>query len=255
MRLLSFSTKQTLKALPGTLPLLFAFKSREVWPLIVNRHTRLCVSGFPRSANSFAFHCLHTSLAVEPSRIAHHTHSHADVLRAVRRRIPVFVLIREPLECCLSLTVMRKDVAGLEDALRAYAHFHTGILPVLPQVNVFPTEQLVANPAVFLTAAAGALELAPPQWDAAQAARVEQLMAGFNQGRDPRCMTIPNPERERAKQELWSRSESPRTLKALERCQQLRRQILVSARLPSLPACESRAAKAAHGGTPAAREA
>jgi hypothetical protein len=104
----------------------------------VTGDTELVIEGFPRSANTYAvaaFRCAN-GMSV---RLADHLHSVANVAGAVRRNLPVVVLLREPLGACTSL-IQRQHVRPAT-ALTAYADFHAGLLPYLDRVVVsdFPT--------------------------------------------------------------------------------------------------------------------
>jgi hypothetical protein len=74
--------------------------------------TRICIEGYPRSANTWAV--LMFRQANETLHIAHHTHSTANISRALRYGIPTVVPIRNPIDAVTSAVVgkNRQDVDG-----------------------------------------------------------------------------------------------------------------------------------------------
>lgn len=85
----------------------------------------LCVEGYPSSANSFLLNLV-LGASVSPIRVCSHCHSVANVKRAARRGLPVFVPVRHPTDAIASRTA-RFDVPP-EEAVVEYVDFHTWIL-------------------------------------------------------------------------------------------------------------------------------
>lgn len=87
---------------------------------IVCPETDLVIEGYPRSANTFAVEAFRR---VNPNRrLAHHVHSAAQVIGALRHSIPALVLIREPSEAIASWMVYEHTTA--EAALDRWLWFH-----------------------------------------------------------------------------------------------------------------------------------
>lgn len=84
--------------------------------------TQLVVEGFPRSSNTFAV----ASLIVASSgkfRVVGHVHAPSQVRRAVRRRVPTLVVIREPRATVQSLIVAAPHVRPRR-AIAEWMHFY-----------------------------------------------------------------------------------------------------------------------------------
>lgn len=94
---------------------------RKNWTHAVSPTTQLVIEGFPRSANTFAVVAFRKAQKQEV-RIAHHFHVPAQVIRAVRWRIPTLVLIREPRDAVLSLTI--REPVSVDLALMRYISFY-----------------------------------------------------------------------------------------------------------------------------------
>lgn len=96
---------------------------------LVEPGTDLLIESFPRCASSFAVAAF--EVAQEPRRglrVAHHVHTPAHVMVAVRLGVPAVVLIREPEDIVIS-HVIRKPSRTVEDVLRGYLLFYEPLLP------------------------------------------------------------------------------------------------------------------------------
>jgi hypothetical protein len=89
---------------------------------VVGRDTQIVIDGFPRSGNTFAV--IAFSMAqTDEVEVAHHVHLPAQILAAVKARLPTILLIREPEEVVTSL-VLRFPHISLTKALHRYVRFH-----------------------------------------------------------------------------------------------------------------------------------
>jgi hypothetical protein len=93
----------------------------------VFRDTDAVIEGFPRSANTFAataFELAHTRHV----RVARHLHVPSQIIAGARLGIPTIVLVRDPEEAVLSLSLWTPHLT-LEEGLRDYIRFYRCILP------------------------------------------------------------------------------------------------------------------------------
>ena len=93
--------------------------------LLISDETEIVVEGYPRSGNTFAVAALQFPQG-QRLHIARHTHSPAQIMEAVRRRLPTLVLVREPRDAGISL-VIREPAVSLERALKRYRKYHRRI--------------------------------------------------------------------------------------------------------------------------------
>ena len=93
--------------------------------LSVKKNTELVIEGFPRSANTFAVSAFRKAQPIK-LRIAHHMHVPAQIIRAVRWKIPTIVLIRHPKDAVVSL-VMYDPQISITQALKCYISFYQAI--------------------------------------------------------------------------------------------------------------------------------
>ena len=114
----------------------------------MNKKTEVCIEGFPRCANTFSV------LAFENAQdrkfsIAHHTHLAGQVLCAVQKNIPIIVLVREPLDACVSLLLREPHLsAGL--SLKLYLDFHRPLVPYLDRLICASFKQVTEDYAAII---------------------------------------------------------------------------------------------------------
>lgn len=89
----------------------------------------LCVDGFPRSANSYAFYL--TKLSQGPDfLVSGHTHSSRTLWRALDLGVPAVVLTRAPRGVAASMVQHTGSMVTLGDVARAYIRFHRELLTI-----------------------------------------------------------------------------------------------------------------------------
>lgn len=102
---------------------------------LVDQTTELVIEGFPRSGNSFAEAAVRFSQQ-RMIKLAHHSHSSAQVRRAVRWNIPCLVLIRDPVDCVVSLIMHEPELFDATRALSEYVAFYRAIQPLRNKILV-----------------------------------------------------------------------------------------------------------------------
>lgn len=102
--------------------------------LVVARDTELVIEGYPRCANSFAVLAFERAQG-RPIRLAHHLHAQAQVLQALEYRIPVLVLIRDPISAASSLVTRNPEISATY-ALQQYLDFYECIRTQLDHLVV-----------------------------------------------------------------------------------------------------------------------
>ena len=99
-------------------------RTRKDFMRAVTPDKQVVIEGFPRSGNSFARRAfiMAQEETFDVTRIAHHLHVPAQVVRAAQWRIPTLVLIRRPRDAVLSLVI--RDPISVDQALRYYITFY-----------------------------------------------------------------------------------------------------------------------------------
>jgi hypothetical protein len=95
---------------------------RRYKDLLISDDTEIVIEGYPRSGNTFAVAALQFAQN-RALRMARHTHAPAQVMEAVRRRLPTLLLVRAPRDAAVSL-VIREPAVTLEHALKRYERYH-----------------------------------------------------------------------------------------------------------------------------------
>lgn len=110
---------------------------------IARRDTELVIEGYPRSANTFAVEALQLAQG-RAVKVAHHLHAAAHVIGAVRRHVPVLVLVRDP-EQAVPSTVVRAPHLSPAQALREYTRFYRWIEPYRDRFVVATFEEVTGD--------------------------------------------------------------------------------------------------------------
>jgi hypothetical protein len=111
---------------------------------LVQSDTKLVIDGFQGSANSFTTEVFKRS-QTESVKLAHHLHSPAQIIRAIRMNIPVLLNIREPEGAVISLT-SRWPRVSVKQALLSYISFYTKLLPYSSDYLILTFDQATQQP-------------------------------------------------------------------------------------------------------------
>lgn len=99
----------------------------EVGNRLTRRDTRIVIEGFPRSANSFAYHAfLYAQEEGWDGHIAHHVHVPSQFKVAARYDVPVLILIRNPVDTAVSLRVRHTHLSS-KGVLRGYIRYYSSL--------------------------------------------------------------------------------------------------------------------------------
>lgn len=104
---------------------------------VVSRDSAVCIEGFPRCANSFAWHAFIKYTGIKTG-IATHLHSPAQIEVALDYGVPTIVNIRNPRSCITSLQALsiqyqgdnkRPNIWDLRHDLNFYIYFYESLIP------------------------------------------------------------------------------------------------------------------------------
>jgi hypothetical protein len=122
--------------------LLRQLRSSEVF---LTPETELVIEGYPRSGNSFAEAAFHYAQGDRVVPLAHHTHAAGHVLEAVRRGLPVLLLMRNPIDAAASFMEQSEGRLSALVALREYVQFHQPLMAVEPHIVLGRFEVLIED--------------------------------------------------------------------------------------------------------------
>jgi hypothetical protein len=80
----------------------------------------------------------------KPVHIAHHRHLAGQVRYCVKKKIPTMVLIRDPIDACVSL-IMREPFLTPRASLRMYLAFYEPLLSVMDHVVIAGFEDVISD--------------------------------------------------------------------------------------------------------------
>lgn len=112
--------------------------------LMVTRKTRITIEGYPRSANTYAVYAFKYVNDLQWNQVGHHLHVQAQIIRSVKYKIPVILLIRNPLEAVRSL-VVRHDFIPVSEALEDYSRFYEDLYSLKDGFVVANFEDVIEN--------------------------------------------------------------------------------------------------------------
>lgn len=190
---------------PGLFRLAYRLARRPA-DVLVAPDSDILIEGFPRSANSYAVWAFR--LSNPQARIAHHVHSPAHVLLALRYGVPAVVLLRQP-DAAIRSRLVRQPGLRTAFALRSYTAFYEAILPHADELTVVRFETAVErfeNVIAAVNARHGTGFKDPASAgvdsDAVMAAIDAHNKSGHGGRINARFVPRPHPERERLKASL-----------------------------------------------------
>jgi hypothetical protein len=110
--------------------------------LTVGPATGIVVEGYPGSANTWVSVVI--GLANPNVQAARHRHRAAQAIEGIRRRIPVLLLVRDPVDAVASIIVRQPDRRS-DVELARYEAFYRACLPVADKVVVATFEQATTD--------------------------------------------------------------------------------------------------------------
>jgi len=94
--------------------------------LMVTHKTKITIEGYPRSANTYAVYAFKHVNDLQWNEVGHHLHVQAQIIRAIKYKIPVILLIRHPAAAVRSL-VVRHNFIPVSEALEDYIRFYNDL--------------------------------------------------------------------------------------------------------------------------------
>lgn len=162
--------------------------------------TDLHLTGFPRSANTYAMRLV--EYAAPDLRTSTHIHAIASLRLALAHSVPTLVLFRDPLSAVASGLVRAGVPAGAPGPtarwLSDYIVYHRFVIEHLDRIHLLPFEFATQRPDVLLRTVEalcpGSLRVKPEEGEAASRQVLEQ-MRERNISRDASRSSVPNAEK------------------------------------------------------------
>lgn len=109
--------------------------------LAVDHSTEIVIEGFPRSANTYTVTAFQHAQNNEV-KIAHHLHVPAQIIRGIKYKIPVLVLIRNPIDAVVSQLLFDPNLLAT-NVFKCYVSFYQSILPFKDDILLVPFEKAI----------------------------------------------------------------------------------------------------------------
>jgi len=135
-----FSLRIFLGKYPNLFFLIYGLKKRNK-NLFINTKTRLVVSAYPRTANTFFIIALQ-QIQKQPISIAHHLHVPALALKGIKKKIPTVILIRNPKDSIVSLVIREKHIS-VRQAINAYISFYLPLLKYKDKILIIEFSTII----------------------------------------------------------------------------------------------------------------
>lgn len=167
---------------------------------LCDRHSDLCIEGYPSSGNSFSYAVLR--LANPRLRIAHHCHSTANLKIALGYGIPAVCLIRDPADAIASR--LARFGGSPRAAVAEYCDFYEFAARRRDRLTVVSFEEVTRRTRDFLRRLEHECGVELPVPDIGELEReARDYMIRWSAGRgDSGRVSLPVAERERAKRAL-----------------------------------------------------
>jgi hypothetical protein len=162
--------------------------------------TQMCVEGYPSSANTFVYNVL-TELWPNAT-IAHHTHTVANIKRAIRYDIPPLILFRHPSEAIPSFVA--RFPPSLRDAVQRYILFYDYVLSISDKAVLVEFDEVTENIGAVVRRYSQAVNVDVPDFD--EEALSERAFKKIQQWQAENStqykISLPNEKRDDAKDQL-----------------------------------------------------
>jgi hypothetical protein len=207
-------------------------KYRRLNDLLVDWDTDLVIEAFGRSGTTFANFAF-LSAQDRPVKTVHHTHAAAQIITAVRMRIPTMVIVRPPLESALSHMARHRIPA--RPTLVAWIRYHQRILPYLGSIVITTFEGMTKDFGAVIERINRTFGTSFRVWQHTKENEehvFEQIRKRnrfrFGEALTPerlRALALPTPEREALKDKFRDQLEAPELASLREEAQSLYEQV------------------------------
>lgn len=175
----------------------------------------LYVDGYPRSGNTFFLHLIRN---IYPGiHFVHHFHAIAPIKEALFRKIPVFVLLRDPSDAISSYYLKDQTLRGnsnpslknidkkrLSRMVRNYSSYYGWVKSKQASLNIIHFDELITEPIQVLRQVNLSLPIAIQIDFEVLSNKVQQHKSTSFGAKDTYGASLPNREKERAKQKIKS---------------------------------------------------
>lgn len=210
---------------------------RHLTDFLVDRDTDLVIEAFGRSGTTFANFAFLSAQdrpgKDRPVKTVHHTHAAAQIITAVRMKVPTMVIVRPPLESALSH--MARHQIPARPALVAWIRYHRRILPYLDRLVVTTFDDMTRDFGAVIERINQTFGTSFRVWQHTKE-NEEQIFeqirkrnrSRFGEAPTPtrlRALALPTPERDALKEKFRVQLQDPKLAALREQAQSLYAQV------------------------------
>lgn len=122
-----------------------ALISKDYRRRAINNETTIVIEGSPRSGNSFLQNYFSLCNPDALGKIAHHTHTPAQVIQATAKNLPILITMRDPYSSAISM-LLRSNSISPKDVLLDYIQFHEAVYNRIDSVVLTKFSTATAKP-------------------------------------------------------------------------------------------------------------
>ena len=225
--------KEIIKSNPTLFTLWFYLyrKNRGVKIDFFTKETILCIDGYPRSGNTF---CLFLIRKLWPDlKIVHHLHAIAAIKIAKQKNIPVFCLVRDPMNTLSSwhlkshvlknkaLSIEKLDIAHLTALTNNYIVYNNFILKELLSSEIILFNDLIEHPTKIMLLINDTAIPREAKYDYNTLSfKVNKIKNQSFGAKDKMGSSLPNTEKEKAKEKIQGYLKNAENYKQADRIYQ-----------------------------------
>ena len=150
LRILKWELRMVLGSQSRTCKFFFQFFERRAYRRVYEPNPEIIIEAFGGSANSFAVFAFRAAQENEV-RVAHHLHVTGQIKWAVKKGIPVVVIVRDPIDAISSL-MSRNYYPSAKWGFRHYTLFYEDIIQHADSIVWVHFEDLVKKPEMMIHA-------------------------------------------------------------------------------------------------------
>ena len=183
-------------------------KNRGLKSSYFNKNTEFYLDGYPRSGNTFAVSLIKSIYGKES--IVHHLHAIAPIKIALKKNIPVFILVRDPKEAITSYylktyslnheTIPKKiNHILLKKLTIEYSNYYEFVIKNKFNLEIILFKDLISNPLNFISKVNSKVYKDKWKLDSFQ---IDGLINDYSGAKDTFGSSKPNKEKEKLKKSL-----------------------------------------------------
>ena len=166
--------------------------------------TNLHATGFPRSGNTYCMNIIQNTFP--ELKISTHIHTIASLKLAIKYKVPTIILLREPKQACISLSLLYKNISKEKTSsqiLLDYIQYHKFILRNIKNFKILLFEEIISSPEFIIKSLADFLQInVEKEFISKKANEGQRLVEQKETNKPKERSSLPSPIRDKLKQKI-----------------------------------------------------